>query len=60
VVPLAEEDAEAQQQIEDEQRGPHLPTLGVGVVAEKVSQSMGLPEFLEGQFDAPPASIKAE
>ena len=59
VVPLAEEDAEAQQQIEGQQLDPHLPTHGVGVVAEKVSQSVGLLEFLEGQFDAPPASIKA-
>jgi len=57
VAPLAQEGAEAQQQI-DQQRGPHLPADGVGVVAEEVGQLEGLLEFLEEDLDAPAAAIQ--
>ena len=57
VAPLAQEGAEAQEEI-DQQRGPHLPAHGVGVVAEKVGQLEGLFEFLEEHLDAPAAAIE--
>jgi hypothetical protein len=46
VAPLAEEGAEAQQQIHQQGR-PHLPAHGAGVVPEKVGQLQRLFEFLE-------------
>ena len=57
MAPLAEAGPEAQQQI-DEQRRPHLPAHGVGVVAEEVGQLQRLFEFLEEHFNAPAAAIQ--
>ena len=57
VAPLAQEGAEAQQQI-DQQRGPHLPAHGVGVVAEEVGQLQRLFEFLEEHLNLPAAAIE--
>src|SRR5512137_576526 len=46
VAPLAEEGAEAQQQIH-QQRHPYLPPHGVGVLAKEVGQLKALLQFLE-------------
>jgi hypothetical protein len=46
VAPLAQEGANAQQQV-NQQRGPHLPPHRVGVVAQGVGQLEGLLEFLK-------------
>ena len=55
VAPLSEEGAAAQQQIH-QQRGPHLPAHGAGVVPEEVGQLQRLFEFLEEYLDAPAAA----
>ena len=57
VAPLAQVGAETQEDI-GQQRRPHLPFDGVGVVAEKVGQLEGLFEFLEEDLDAPAAAVE--
>jgi len=58
VAPLAQERTEAQQQIH-QQRGPNLPSHGVGVVSEEVRQLERLLQFLEEDFDAPTTAIRS-
>src|SRR5512135_2148684 len=57
VAPLAEEGAEAQQQVNQQGR-PYLPPHRIGVVAEEVGQLERLLEFLEKDLDAPTAAIQ--
>src|SRR5690348_6768251 len=57
VAPLAEERAKAQQEVH-QQRGPHLPSHRIGVVAKEVGQLERLLELLEEDLDAPAAAVQ--
>src|SRR5512146_1843891 len=57
VAPLAEEGAEAQQQINQQSR-PYLPAYRIGVVAKEVGQLERLLELLEKHLDAPTTAIQ--
>ena len=57
VAPLTQVRTEAQEHI-GQQRRPHLPFDGVGVVAEEVGQLQGLFEFFEEDLDAPAAAVE--
>ena len=59
MAPLADPSTEAQQHIGQE-RSPHLPAHGVGIMPQEVGQLESLLDLFEKHFDFPSAPIQIE